>query len=189
MAPAVPKRSIFRARALQKYIQSREKSVLPRIVAPPVFAFCWLLLVILMVAGLVAWLGQILSYTSGSGVVLMNNTFPPRGSGEAVAVAILPASEVGRVHMGLSVQVHIGHAGPDVTRSIDYVNSTILSPGEVRQLYGLDTADPALVIITRLGPDISRRLYAISAVQVQVRVRLQRLLSIFPLLSDMSKDG
>jgi hypothetical protein len=172
MAPVIPKRSIFRARALQKYIRGREKSILPRIVAPPVFVFCWLLLALLILAGLVAWLGQIPSNTSGSGVILTNNALPS-----------------GRVHTGLPVLIHIGNAGPDITRSVDYINPAVLSPGEVRRRYGLDTADPALVIVTRLGPDISRRLYAGSNVQVQVRVGSQRLLSLFPLLSDMLKDA
>src|SRR6266568_3925963 len=169
MAPAVPKRSIFRARALQKYIQGREKSVLPRIVAPPVFAFCWLLLVVLMGAGLIAWLGQIPLYISGSGVILTKNILPSRENDEAMAIAILPATSVGRIHSGLSVQIHIGQIGPELTRSVNYVSPGILSPSEVRQRYGLVATDPALVIVTRLGPDISRQLYAGSAVQVQVR--------------------
>jgi hypothetical protein len=59
----------------------------------------------------------------------------------------------------------------------------------VRQRYALDATDPALVIITRLGPEISRRLYAGSAVQAQVLVETQRLLSLFPLFSDLLKDA
>jgi hypothetical protein len=170
MAPPVSKRSIFRDRALQKYTQGREKNVLPRIVAPPVFVLCWILLMVLMAAGLVAWQGQIPLYISGSGVILTNTILPSQGSDEALAVVILPASEFGHIHSGLSVQIHIGQSGPELTRTVDYVN-------------------PALVIITRLGPEISRRLYAGSAVQAQVLVETQRLLSLFPLFSDLLKDA
>jgi hypothetical protein len=189
MVPTVPKRSIFRDRALQKYIQGREKSVLPRIIAPPVFAFCWSLLVLLIVTGLVAWLGRIPLYISGSGVVLTKNMVLSHNSDEAMAVIMLPASEVGHIHVGFPVQVHIGQAGPDVTGSVDYVNPLILSPDEVRQRYGLNTADPALIIVTQLGSDVSRRLYAGSEVQVQVYIGSQRLLSLFPLVSDLLKDA
>jgi hypothetical protein len=189
MAPPISKRSIFRDRALQKYTQGREKSVLPRIVAPPVFVLCWILLMVLMAAGLVAWQGQIPLYISGSGVILTNAILPSQGSDEALAVVILPASEFGHIHSGLSVQIHIGQSGPELTHTVDYVNPGILSPSEVRQRYALDATDPALVIITRLGPEISRRLYAGSAVQAQVLVGTQRLLSLFPLFSDLLKDA
>lgn len=189
MARAETKRTIFRDRALQKYIQGRDKSVLPRIVAPPVFVFCWLLLMVLMVAGLVAWLGKIPLYMAGSGVILTNNVLPARTSDEAMAVFALPTSKVGLVHPGLSVQVHIGENGPEITRSIDYVSPTILSPSEIHQQYGLAASDPALIIVTRLGPGISRQVYAGSVVQVQVLVGSQRLLSLFPVLNSLLKDA
>ena len=45
-------RSIFRSEALHHYMQGREKTVLPRYVAPPTFAFMWGLLSLLLISGL-----------------------------------------------------------------------------------------------------------------------------------------
>ncbi len=56
------KRTIFRSKALQHYAASRQKDVLPRLVSPPVFVFFWILLGLLLVAGITAWLAQVPTY-------------------------------------------------------------------------------------------------------------------------------
>jgi hypothetical protein len=55
-AGAAHKRVIFRPEALQRYMQGREKTVLPRYVAPPVFALMWALLGLLLITGLIVGL-------------------------------------------------------------------------------------------------------------------------------------
>lgn len=61
-APA--ERSIFRAAALQRYRETQDRVVLPRLVSPRVFAYLWILVLILILAGSVIafWplIGQIL---------------------------------------------------------------------------------------------------------------------------------
>ena len=64
------KASIFRQKAIQKYRESREKTVLPRFIAPPVFFLFWILLMLFFGAGLLVWFGQVPAYVTGSGVVL-----------------------------------------------------------------------------------------------------------------------
>jgi hypothetical protein len=55
-------RSIFRAEALQRYIQNQEKVVLPHLVSPRAFVYLWVLASLIMVAGLILafwpWMGQ-----------------------------------------------------------------------------------------------------------------------------------
>lgn len=46
-----PERSIFRAEALQRYRESQEKVVLPRWVSPRVFAYLWILALLLLLLG------------------------------------------------------------------------------------------------------------------------------------------
>ncbi|MBV9691645.1 MAG: hypothetical protein JO202_18265 [Ktedonobacteraceae bacterium] len=181
MATSAPnKRAIFRSKALEKYVQSREKSVLPRFVAPPVFALSWLVLVALTAAGLIAWLGQVPLYATGSGLVLDQSATSPQGNDEAVAVILLPAASSMHLRTGLSVQVQIGVSGPLVTSTIDSIEPTILSPNEVRQRYMFEVLDPSFVAIVRLGPHISSHMYAGSIVHAQIQVGSQRLLSLFP---------
>ncbi|GAC1637362.1 MAG: hypothetical protein NVS4B9_30470 [Ktedonobacteraceae bacterium] len=183
MAITAPKRSIFRGQALQKYRQNQEKSVLPRVVAPPVFLLFWILLITLTSAGVVAWLGQVPLYITGSGMILDKDVLPDQGSDEAVAVIVLPASEVAHMRIGLPAQIQVGSTGPRLNRAVDAVSTTILSPSQVRQLYGIEMTDPAQVVSFRLGPGISRRLYAGSPIHVQIQVGSRRLLSLFPIFS------
>jgi hypothetical protein len=48
--------SIFRPEALRRYGESREHSVLPRLVCPRSFRYLWLLLAILLAVGFVVWI-------------------------------------------------------------------------------------------------------------------------------------
>ncbi len=185
MATGTSKGSIFRSRALQKYVQSREKSVLPRFVAPPVFALFWIILVALTGAGAVAWLGQIPLYATGSGLILDQSIATAHGNDEAVAVILLPATLYRQLRAGSPVQVQIGMAGPSLTRTIDTIDPAILSPSEIRQRYMLEVLEPSFIATVRLGPAISSRMYAGSIVHAQVQVGSQRLLSLFPLFNTL----
>jgi hypothetical protein len=185
MATATSKRSIFRNKALQKYAQGREKSVLPRLVAPPVFALFWIILAALTGAGVVAWLGQVPLYASGSGFVLSQGIAIARGDDEAVAVILLPASYSGQLRTGATVRLQIGTAGPSLTRTVDTIDPHILSPSAVRQCYGIGVLEPSFTATVRLGPALPSHLYAGSMVQAQVQVGSRRLLSLFPLFSTL----
>jgi len=178
MASSASKRLIFRSKALEKYVQSREKSVLPRLVAPPVFALSWVVLVVLTAAGLVAWLGQVPLYTTGTGLVLDQSATVSLGNDEAVAVILLPATSSVHLRTGLPVQVQVGSGSP-LPRTIDSVEPTILSPSAVLNSYKLVVFEPSLVALVRLGPGMSSQLYAGSIVHAQIQVGSQRLLSLF----------
>src|SRR5690349_20659827 len=104
---AVSKRPIYRSQALQAYAQQRQKTVLPRFVAPPVFLLCWILLALLASATLVAWLTKVPAYMSASGVVLAGQS----GNAEAEAVIFVPAGSANPVHAGHAIQVQIGTTG------------------------------------------------------------------------------
>jgi hypothetical protein len=185
MATAAPKGSIFRSKALQKYVQSREKNVLPRLVAPPVFAFFWVILALFTAAGLVAWLGQVPLYVTGSGLVLDRSATAAQGKEEAVAVILLPATSFVHLRAGMPVQVQVGSDGSPIPCTIDSVESRILSPSEVHQRYMLVVPEPSFVAIVGLGPGISSHLYAGSPVQAQIQIGSERLLSLFPLFNTL----
>jgi hypothetical protein len=187
MATASPKHSIFRSKTVQKYIQNREKSVLPRIATPPVFVCLWITLVLLIVAGIVVWFGQVPEYITGSGVVL-DSSASAQLSEEATAIILFPASEASLLRVGLPAQVQIGQTGPLVDQSVDVVNQHLLSPSEVHQQYGLQVADPSLVVTVQLGPTVSQSLYAGSLVQAQIQIGSQSLLSLFPIFNNLLKN-
>jgi hypothetical protein len=185
MPEASPKKSIFRDKSIQRYIQNREKSVLPRVVAPPVFAFCWLVLALLVVAGVVIWSGRVPFYITGPGVVL-DVSLATNQSGQATAIIFLPASEASHIHSGLPVQVQIGQSGPLLNRTINGVGSHLLSPDQILQQYRLAVAQPSCVVVVALGPNISGSLYAGSFIQGRVQIGSQSLLSLFPGLNELN---
>jgi hypothetical protein len=178
MAKDLPKSSIFRSKVVQKYMQNSEKNVLPRIVAPPVFAFCWVVLTLLIAAGIAVWSGRVPIYLIGSGIVLDATSHQSDG---VTAVVLLSSGGVSRLRTGLPVRIQIGHNGPVLDRTINAISEQPLSPAQVHQLYGLEIAEPAFVLTVGLGPTIAGHLYAGSLVQAQIQVGTQSLLSLFPL--------
>ena len=52
-------RSIFRADAVRRYVQSQQRAVLPRFVCPRTFLYLWILLgLLLLTGGLVTWFAR-----------------------------------------------------------------------------------------------------------------------------------
>ena len=191
MAEPQRQRAMFRNKALQYYAQSREKDVLPRFVAPPVFLFLWVLLGLLLVATLLAWLGQVPTYVAGSGVVLNQGVKTQPGGNEAVAVVFLPATPSLNVRAGLPVQVQIGTTGPQLTSTIDAVQPGVISPSDARKRYALtgDLAQvitqPSVVVTCRLGVTVSTQRYAGSLVGAQVQVGTRSVLSLLPVIGPL----
>ena len=184
MATVGPKRSIFRSKTLQTYIQSREKSVLPRLVAPPVFALCWVVLTLLIIAGVIIWSERIPVYITGSGIV----TEPDhslRQEGEATAVLLFPLSEASHLQQGLPIQIQLGQVSPMLDCHITTVSQHPLNPGQIQQQYRLEVAGPAIVVTARLGSAIPASLYEGSHVQAQLQVGSQSLLLLFPILNSL----
>lgn len=174
------KGSIFRNKALQKYRESREKTVLPRFVAPPVFLFFWILFIIFISTGLLVWLGQVPVYVTGSGVVLDPKNPVISGSSEAAAIIFIPYNTPVHLHTGQPVQIQLGLTGLQITSAITVVEPQIFSPKKVRQRYLLAITDPALAVVVPLGPPQSGSFYAGSLVQAQIEVGSRPFLSLFP---------
>lgn len=52
-------RSIFRADAVRRYVQSQQRTILPRFVCPRTFLYLWILLgLLLLTGGLVTWFAR-----------------------------------------------------------------------------------------------------------------------------------
>jgi hypothetical protein len=182
------KDAIFRNKALQKYRENREKNVLPRFVAPPVFLFFWILLFIFIGAGLLVWLGQVPAYVTGSGMVLDPGNSVTGGSNEAAAIIFVPYTSSVHLQPGQPVLVGIGTTGLQITSTIAAVEPQIFSPSEVRQYYSLSISDPSLAVVVALGSQISVSVYAGTPVNAQIEVGSHRFLSLFPGVDTLLKD-
>jgi hypothetical protein len=184
--------TFFREKAIQKYVQSREKTVLPHLVSPPTFALLWVLLATMLAAGILSWLGQTPLYVTASGLMLDKSATAAAGKEEAVALILLPATERPQVHAGMPVQVQIGSAALVVAGTIDTVEPGLLSPSQVQQRYTLVVPDPEVVATIRLEPSRLSPLFAGSPVLIrslagspvhaQIQVGETRLLALLPFI-------
>lgn len=175
-------RPIFRARALKHSIQRQEKDVLPHLVSPPVFLCFWILLGSLLIAGWIAWQGEVPTYVAGSGIMLA----APPGQHEATALVFLPVNGSLKLGTGLPIRLRIGATGPQGTGRIEKIEPGSISPLEAQKRYALDgtagqiIAQPSIVLIARVGPPLSARLYAGSVVSAQVQSGSRRVFSLLP---------
>lgn len=169
------KDSIFRKQAVEKYLQNREKTILPRFVAPPVFLFCWCLLAIFLCTGLLTWFGRVPVYVTGEGMVLNPAVL---GSADARALIFVPYSSTLQLLAGQRVQLQLAGQASQLTSPVQTVDRTLLSPQEVRQRYQFVISQPSIAITVDLGSRFSARVYAGSVVLAQVEVGSRRLLSL-----------
>lgn len=93
-------RSFFRDKAIKSYIERQEKGVLPHLVAPPVFLFLWILLGLLLSAGLLAWSAQVPTYVEGTGIIHEQQQASASGQRAAVALIFLPATSAPKLRAG-----------------------------------------------------------------------------------------
>jgi len=173
---------------MEHYLQSREKTILPLFVAPPVFAFYWLLLGIFLLSGLIAWFGQVPLYASGSGLISAQSTSANQDNAQAIALIFLPADSSARPQPGWQALVQIGLTGPQLNGTVDTIQPGVLSPSEVQKQYAFKVFTSVIVVSVKLGVQATSNLGAGSPVSAQIQVGSQRLLALFPVLNALLKD-
>lgn len=177
-------RPIFRDTAIKYYMQSREKTVLPRFISPPLFIFLWIFFALCIIAGILAWNIQIPTYVTSAGFV----TGPDQpavtvSQNQTSVVLLIPASSFSQVKDGEPVQMQFPGGGPQVTRTVTSLGQ-VLSPADVSKLFGLTlTTVPVGLAVVSLGSTSSWHLYLKSLVSVQIRVGSTRILSFIPVLN------
>lgn len=175
-------RPIFRDAAIKYYMQSREKSVLPRFVSPPVFILLWVFFALCISAGILAWNIQVPTYVSSTGFVAgPDQSAAMTGQGKTSVMLFIPVSSFALLKDGQTVQIQLPRGGPQVTRTVTAVERTVLSPADVLKLYGLPlTTEPTALVVVSLGTISSWHIYLRSLVNAQVRVGSRRVLSFVP---------
>jgi hypothetical protein len=175
----------FRAKAMQEYLQKQEKDFLPRFLSPYITILSYLLLSLLLLIGLLAWLGEVPLFIAGSGVVLTKG--PPQTSrnNELVIVLFLPAKYVSEIHPGEDAELYVEPTGQQFTSVIKYVESKVISPDEAHKQYMLNGG--AAQVITQSSVTAILLPVATSAphleigdlVSAQVQIGSRRILSFY----------
>lgn len=182
-----PKQSIFREHALERYLKKREQGVLLRLVAPPTLMFCWILLLLLLGAGVFAWFVQVPVFVAGQGV-LRNSE---EQSGQVKAILFLPPNQLARLHSGQSVKLGVGSTSIALAGIVDRVEEQIIGPQEAQTRFNLQGSltslitGPSAVISVRLTSDAPAASYEGSVCSAQVQIGSQNVLSLLPGLKQM----
>ncbi|SRR6266567_5369982 len=177
---------IFRANALKHYMQSGEKTALPRFINLPTALLLWLLLALLLLEGALAWSNEIPMYISVQGIILRaDQPYASAGHGDALALVFLAPGNMHTLHPGLPVRVHIGQAGPPVSSEIVQIEPGIISPFEACQRYQLGdncaqlVPQPSIAVLVRMK-GLSATTYAGSQLIAEIQVGSQRIITLIP---------
>ncbi len=185
---------IFRADAVRRYAESQEKTVLPRLVSPPVFVCLWTLLGLLMIGAAVSLFAQTPVYVSCPAVVVdWRNRFPSI-EGDVAVVAFLPPDGVSRVKGGQKLFAQFDESGERLSQKVAFIDPQIISPDDAHKLFALNPGAaqaitrPSAVAIARLEmiPDkADAAAYLGSVLQVDIEVGSRRLISLLPLIGHL----
>jgi hypothetical protein len=189
---------IFRADAARRYIESQQKTVLPRLVSPPVFICLWVLLGLLVIGGGFCWFARVPEYVSCPAVVVDGRNRFPSVEGETVVVAFLPLESSARVKSGQKLFMQFDAAGGRLSQPVSFVDPQIISPEAAHQQFMLNASAataitrPAAMAIARLetipaGPPAAR--YVGSVYQVDIEVGSRRLVALLPLVGQLLPEG
>ena len=188
---------IFRADAARRYMESQEKTVLPRLVSPSVFILLWILLGLLVIGAAVCLFVQAPVYVSCPAVVVdWRNRFPSV-EGDMAVVAFLPLESVSRVRSGQKLFVQFDATGGRLSQPLSFVDPQIISPDAAHKQFALNgvaataIARPSAVAIARLemipaGPPAAA--YAGSVYNVDIEVGSRRLITLLPLIGRLFSE-
>jgi hypothetical protein len=177
---------LFRRQALDYYTQSREKTILPRLIRPPVFLLLWILLGLACAAMMVAWIGQVPVYVGGPGIVrertLIQHGQQVRTAQGLIFVPVDPAHAI-PPRTGAPVQLQVGTSKQSFTARVDGVEPGVLNPEEIQQRYTPGSkissllTGPSIVVSIALDPEFASPVYAGSVIYAQVQVGSTSVLS------------
>ncbi len=178
---------IFRREAMWHLLHGQEKSVLPRFIRPRTFLCLWILLGLLLLAGVLAWAARVPINASGIAVVT-------EFEGKVSLDILVPAETVEKLSFGQTVWIRWPGAREPVRTRLTLVESGIHSPAEVRQRFGLTSeAVAGAVIIAMADPegvlpatrDLPAEIHLGSTVPVEVEIGSRRALSLLPFVGEM----
>lgn len=196
-------RSIFRDEAVRRYVESREKAVLPRIVSPQTFLYLWSLLGLLAASSIITWFTKIPVYASGPAVVTRWHKAEGMGE-ELVVVAFLPPQYLTRLQAKQKLFLKFDGMSDRFSRTILVVETQIRSPNSVQKQFALSPniaqaiTQPVAVVVARwqrepplasqFPTQLPATVYLGSLGRAEVEVDSQRAISLLPIIGQFAQD-
>lgn len=171
---------LFRSEAIKHALRQQERQVLPVFTRLPVIIFIWLLVLLAIGTGYVAWDNQIPVYTNSSGIILaqQDQVYPQHDIAEVAL--FLPANQVTRVQRGQTLLVDISGTQLEVSGTVVRVSTQTLSPLALNARYGHGikvVMKPSYVVIAEL-PELAAATFEGSTVSANIQTGSQRILAL-----------
>lgn len=179
------RQSIFREKALEKYLRKQEQTILLRLASPPMFAFFWILLLLLLGAGFIAWQTRVPISVTAQGIV-MEQGATGQAEGQVMAVLFLSPGQQASIHQGEPAQISISSTSTLVTSTVASVETQVISPSEARTRFNLQgglaqvITGPSVLVTIPIEPAASAHLYAGSLCSASIQIGSRSLLSLLP---------
>jgi len=180
-------RSIFRERAIEKYMRRQEINVVLRLVSPRVSVFLWALCLLFFAVGVLAWSIQTPVVASGQGIVIQQNA---NRVTQPVVLLLLPTNQLPNLRTGQSVSVTINAMSASFNSTIQNVEPTVMSPNDIRTKFNVPASlsqvitGPFAVAVANVVPASQASTYLGSESQVTVQVGSESALSMLPGVGD-----
>lgn len=184
-------KSIFRERAIEKYMRRREIHVILRLVSPPMFLFLWALLLLAVCGGAVVWSIQVPIQVAGKGIVVQQKVNTKQNTQETIVLLLLPSDQQANVKAGQPVSITIAGTNINFSSTIEKVQAGVMSPMDIRNQFNLSAplsqtiSGPSIVASAPVQPASLAKTYLGSQCEVQVKIGSQSALSFVPILGNL----
>jgi hypothetical protein len=186
--------SIFRAHALHCYQQGREKSVIPRHIAPKTFAYLWVLIFCLLALSLLSWLTWIPTYVPAVAIVVDGEHLSSSLNQDIVLAVLVEPARLKQIREGGSLTLLRQESSDRVVHHIIEVQEEIVSPEAMRHRLGLTPqfvlpiSRPAAVAIATFEPPaegLPATAFLGSIYSVEVAVGSRRAITLVPIIGSL----
>jgi hypothetical protein len=179
-------RSIFRKRALDKYMQRQEQNVVLQLVSPRMFVFLWALLLLAVGAGALVWSIQEPIVVQGKGVVVQPKTANGKTGQAIVVMILLPPDQQANLKVGQPISINITSANITFTSTVQTIEAGVMSPAAITTQLNLPVqltqtlSGPSVVAVAPVEPMSLAKTYLGSQCEAQVQIGTQSVLSVLP---------
>ncbi|HXR66305.1 MAG TPA: hypothetical protein VN729_10295 [Ktedonobacteraceae bacterium] len=190
---AAPDRSIFRSRAIDRYMQRQEGHVVLRLVSPRMFFSLWLLLLLAVGGGVLVWSIQEPIMVQGKGLVVQAKTMDGKNAQGVIVLLLFPPDQQANLKVGQPVSITIATANITFNSSIQSIETGVMSPAEIstqinsRLPLAMTIAGPSVVAVAPVEPMSLAQTYLGSQSQVQVQIGVHSALSLLPGYSNVAQ--
>ena len=164
-----------------------------RLVSPPIFGFLWLLLLVLISAGVLVWSLQVPLVVQGKGIVLQQTGKQGKGQRTTAVLLLLPADQQANLKVGQAVRIIIASTNITFTGAIGHVEAGAMSPATINAQFHIQipqpeaVSGPYIVATVPVAPAVQIQAHPGSVYQAQVQTGSVNVFSLLPGFNNFSK--